>query len=112
MHQCRFIIDLGAYEYDLDGIPETVQNESLLHIVGNPITALSYAEINLEKEGPLYASLYTMDGKLVNNKVIGFCPKGLNHIELGELFQQLPSGTYLFVVKTTEKAMVTKAIKP
>lgn len=106
------LIDLGAYEYDLDGIHETTQSQSTLHIVGNPITALSYAEINLEKEGPLYASLYAMDGKLVNNKVIGFCQKGLNRIELGELFQQLPSGTYLFVVKTAEKAMVTKAIKP
>ena len=106
------LIDLGAYEYDLDGIHESTQSQSTLHIVGNPITALSYAEINLEKEGPLYASLYAMDGKLVNNKVIGFCPKGLNHIELGELFQQLPSGTYLFVVKTKEKAMVAKAIKP
>ena len=53
-----------------------------------------------------------MDGKLMNNKAIGFCQKGLNRIELGELFQQLPSGTYLFVVKTAEKAMVTKAIKP
>jgi hypothetical protein len=106
------LIDLGAYEYDLDGIPETVQNESLLHIVGNPITALSYAEINLEKEGLLYASLYAMDGKLVNNKVLGFCQKGPNRIELGELFQQLPSGAYLFVVKTAGKAMVAKAIKP
>ena len=106
------LIDLGAYEYDLDGIHETTQNESLLHIVGNPITALSYAEINLEKEGPLYASIYSIDGKLMSNKVIGFCPKGLNRIELGMLFQQLSSGTYLLVVKTAGKAMVTKAIKP
>ena len=105
-------IDMGAYEYDLDDIPETAQNESLFHIIGNPITAMSYAEINLEKGGPLYASLYTMDGKLVNNKVIGFCPKGPNRIELGELFQQLPSGAYLFVVKTAEKTLVTKSIKP
>ena len=106
------LIDLGAYEYDLDGIHETAQNESLLHIVGNPITAMSYTEINLEKEGPLYASIYSIDGKLMSNKVIGFCPKGFNRIELGELFQQLPSGTYLLVVKTAGKAMVTKAIKP
>ena len=106
------MIDLGAYEYDLDGIHETAQNESLLHIVGNPITAMSYTEINLEKEGPLYASIYSIDGKLMSNKVIGFCQKGLNRIELGELFQQLSSGTYLLVVKTAEKAMVTKAIKP
>ena len=106
------LIDLGAYEYDLDGIHETTQSQSTLHIVGNPITAISYTEINLEKEGPLYASIYSIDGKLMSNKVIGFCPKGLNRIELGELFQQLSSGTYLLVVKTAGKAMVTKAIKP
>ena len=106
------MIDLGAYEYDLDDIPETAQNESLLRVFGNPITVMSFAEINVEKEGPLYVSLYAMDGKLVNNKAIGFCPKGPNRIELSELFQQLPGGTYLLVVKTPEKAIVTKVIKP
>ena len=106
------MIDLGAYEYDLDDIHESAQNLNTIHIVGNPITASSYAEINLEKEGPLYASLYAMDGKLVNNKVIGFCPKGLNRIELGEMFQQLPSGTYLLFIQTNGKTFTSKAVKP
>ena len=106
------LIDLGAYEYDMDGIIETAQNESLLRIVGNPITALSYVEINLERDDFLNTSIYSIDGKLVSQKVVGSCQEGLNRIELGELFQHLSSGTYLLVVKTAEKAMVAKAIKP
>ena len=106
------LIDLGAYEYDLDGIHETAQNASALHIVGNPITASSYAEIETEKAGNLTASIYSFDGKLLINKPLGYAQKGNNRIEIGELFQPLASGTYLFIVNNNGKPSATKVVKP
>ena len=104
-------IDIGAYEFDLTGIQETAQNENLIRIVGNPITLSSYAEIECEKVCHLYAIVYSMDGKLLVNKDLGNSQVGLNRIEIGEMFQHLTNGTYLFVVKTAENTMVAKIIK-
>ena len=52
-----------------------------------------------------------MDGKLLVNKDLGNAQVGLNRIEIGEMFQALSSGTYLFVVKTTENTLVAKIVK-
>ena len=106
------LIDLGAYEYDLDGIHETTQNVSALHIVGNPITASSYAEIETKQDGVVTASVYSLEGKLLFNKNLGAVQKGINRIEIGEMFQNLSSGTYLFVVRNADKTFATKVIKP
>ncbi len=104
-------IDLGAYEFDLTGIQETVQNENLIRIVGNPITISSYAEIELTKGDYLTASIYSIDGKLLVNKDLGLAQKGINCFEIGETFSSLPAGTYLFVIRTPEKAFITKVVK-
>ena len=104
-------IDIGAYEFDLTGIQETAQNENLIRIVGNPITLSSYAEIECERVCHLYAMVYSMDGKLLVNKDLGNAQVGLNRIEIGEMFQNLSSGTYLFVVKTAENTLVAKIAK-
>jgi len=36
-------IDMGAYEYGITGIGETAQDDLAIRVVGNPITASSYA---------------------------------------------------------------------
>lgn len=106
------MVDLGAFEYDLDGIYETSKNVSTILIVGNPITASSYAEIETNNNSIMMASLYSLDGKQLIYKNIGVSQKGYNRIELGELFQPLSSGTYLLVIQTNGKAFTSKAVKP
>ena len=104
-------IDIGAYEFDLTGIQEIAQNENLIRIVGNPVTLSSFAEIECEKACQLYAMVYSMDGKLLVNKDLGTTQTGLNRIEIGEMFQHLTNGTYLFVVRTAGKTFVAKIVK-
>lgn len=104
-------IDIGAYEFDLTGIQESAQNENFIRIVGNPVTASSYAEIECEKVCNTYAIVYSMDGKLLVNKDLGNTQVGLNRIEVGEMFQNLTKGTYLFVIRTAEKTFVAKIVK-
>ena len=104
-------IDIGAYEYDLIGVQETIQNEQLIRIVGNPVMASSYAEIECESVCILSAKVYSVDGKLLVDKNLGDAQIGLNHIEIGDLFQNLTSGTYLLVIKTPEKTFVAKIVK-
>ena len=104
-------IDIGAYEFDLTGIQETAQNENSIRIVGNPVTLSSYAEIECEKACQLYAMVYSLDGKLLVNKDLGTTQTGLNRIEIGEMFQNLTNGTYVFVVRMAEKTFVAKIIK-
>lgn len=105
-------IDLGAYEYDLTDILETYQKDQLLHIVGNPISMSSYAEIECESAGVLFVKIYSIDGKLLSNKNLGKTQIGLNRIEIGELFQSLSSGSYLLVVQAAGRTRVAKVVKP
>lgn len=105
-------IDMGAYEFDMTDLQETTQNENRIHIVGNPITASSYVEIETEQDGILTACIYSLEGRLLSDKNLGAIQKGINRIEIGEMFQNLSSGTYLFVVRTANKTFATKVIKP
>lgn len=109
---CGERIDIGAYEFSGAGVHENAQNESLIHIVGNPITISSYAEIEMEKAGHLTASVYSLDGRLLINNPLGHIQKGTNRIEIGEMFQPLASGTYLLVVGYAGKTVATKVVKP
>ena len=108
---CGDHIDIGAYEYSATGVSETTQNKQLIHVAGNPVTASSYAEIECENVCDLAAKVYSIEGKLLTNKNLGKTQIGLNHIEIGDLFQILTSGTYLLVIRTPEKTFVTKIIK-
>lgn len=104
-------IDIGAYEYASVGVHESPKNECQLRIVGNPITASSYAEIECESVCNLFAKVYSIEGKILVNKNLGYTQTGLNRIEIGDLFQNLTSGTYLLVIRTPEKTFVAKIIK-
>ncbi len=108
---CGDHIDIGAYEYSSTGVSETTQNKQLIHVAGNPVTASSYAEIECENVCDLAAKVYSIEGKLLTNKNLGKTQIGLNRIEIGDLFQNLTSGTYLLVIRTPEIIFVTKIIK-
>ena len=108
---CGERIDIGAYEYSETSVSETVQNEQFIHIVGNPVTASSYAEIECENVCNLFAKVYSIDGKLLTNQNLGKAQAGLNRIDIGDLFQNLTSGTYLLVITTTKNSFVAKIVK-
>lgn len=108
---CGERTDIGAYEYSETGVSETTQNEQLIRIIGNPVTASSYAEIECGNVCNLSANLYSVDGKLLADKNLGDAQIGLNRIEIGDLFQNLTNGTYLLVIRTPEKTFVAKIIK-
>ena len=108
---CGERIDIGAYEYSGIGVQENAQKESSVHIVGNPVTASSYAEIECESACNLFAKVYSIDGKFLVHKDLGNTQAGINRIEIGEWFQNLTSGTYLLVISTPKNTCVTKVIK-
>jgi hypothetical protein len=83
-----------------------------MYIVGNPITASSYVKIETDQDCIMTICLYSLDGKQLFNKNLGAIQKGINRIEIGEMFQNLSSGTYLFVVRTANKTFANKVIKP
>ena len=102
---------MGVYEFDITGLQETTQNVERIHGVGNPITASSYAEIELDKACDLTASVYSIDGKKLSGKHYGQLQAGTNRIEIGEMFQIVPGGSYLLVIRTPEKTFVAKIVK-
>lgn len=104
-------IDMGAYEYSGVGIQETTQNENLIRIIGNPVTASSYAEINCESVCNLSVQVYSIDGKLLINKYLCKTQIGINSIAIGELFTPLPLGTYMLIFHATDKIFRVKVIK-
>ena len=104
-------IDIGAYEFDLTGVHEALQNENLIRIVGNPIKASSYAEIALENGGTLYAKVYSLEGKLLTDRCLGTSHAGINRIPIGEWFVSLSAGTYLLVVQAEGKTFVAKVMR-
>ena len=103
-------IDIGAYEYSGVGVHENTQNEELI-IVGNPVTASSYAEIELKNACDLTTTIYSIDGKRLSCDHFYQLQEGLNRIGIGEMFQNVTNGIYLFVINTPEKTLVAKIIK-
>lgn len=108
---CGNTIDIGAYEYTATSLSETNQNDTRLRIIGNPITASSYAEIELENAGVLSVEVYSAEGKLLVNRYLGEAHAGTNRFAIGELFAPLSSGTYLTVIQAEGKTFVAKVIR-
>ena len=104
-------IDIGAYELAEFGVQDNAGEESFIHIVGNPVTTSSYTEIECENVCSISAKVYSINGKILVNKNLGKAQAGINRIEIGEIFQNLTSGTYLFVIRTPEKSFVAKIVK-
>ena len=108
---CGNAIDIGAYEYTATSLSETNQNDSRLRIIGNPITASSYTEIETENAGVLSVEVYSAEGKLLVNRYLGEAHAGTNRFAIGELFAPLSSGTYLIVIRAEGKIFVARVIR-
>ena len=104
-------IDIGAYEADLTGIQETAKYENSIHVVGNPVTASSYAEVEIENAGVVSAKVYSLEGKLLVDKNLDIACAGVNRFAIGDLFSTLSSGAYLLVFQTANQTFVAKVIK-
>ena len=105
-------IDIGAYEFGSVSVQESTQNRLQLQIIGNPITTTSYAEIECTNVCNLFAKVYSIEGKILVNKNLCNAQIGLNRIEIGELFQNLPSGLYLLVIQAEGRIHAAKVVKP
>ena len=105
-------VDMGAFEYDLSNTEEIAQDQQLIRIVGNPVVASSYAEIECESVSELSAKVYSVDGRLLVNKNLGNAQVGTNRIEVGALFPSLSSGNYLLVIQVSGGTTVAKVVKP
>lgn len=103
-------IDIGVYEYSSVGLCETTSSENPIRIVGNPITAESYAEIEMDEVGDLTVLVYSIEGKLLVDKSLGRVSKGLNRFGIGDLFQGLAKGNYLLVLSGKGKSFATKVM--
>ena len=108
---CGSEIDLGAYEYTATGVDEISLNEPAIRIAGNPISANSFAEIELDGGCNLSARIYSVDGKLLVNKDLGITHRGNNRFGIGEMFSMLPSGAYVLAFTVANKTFVTKVVK-
>ena len=108
---CGERIDIGAYEYTATGTEEMTQNDQFIRVVGNPITASSYAEINIETPCRATAKIISMEGKILFNNDLWITQKGFNRIGIGEMFDLLSQGTYLLVIKTKDKVSVSIVVK-
>lgn len=107
---CGQGIDIGAYEYSATGIDEAIQQEGSIHIVGNPITSESYAEMTVSKAGRAEARVYTLEGKLINGKDLGVLQQGTNCIAVGGLFSNLSKGTYVLMIRCDGLTHAVKVI--
>lgn len=105
------VIDIGAYELGELGVQDNLKEEPSIHIVGNPITASSYAEIAFDEDCILFAKVYSAEGKLLVNKCLGETQAGTNRFAIGEMFAPLSSGTYLLVFQVSDKTFVAKVVK-
>ena len=108
---CGDRIDIGAYEYSGAGVQENAQKESFIHIVGNPITASSFAEIELQEAGNVVTSIYSIEGRMLNKKHWGRLQEGASRIVIGEMFEGLAGGPYLLVIKAGNQTAASKVIK-
>lgn len=105
------MIDIGAYEAELTGMEEGTYYEQFVRIFGNPITPSSYAEIETERDGNVVASIYSIEGRMMGNRSLGRLQAGFNRIAVGEMFEGLARGQYLFVIRVGNQTAVVKVIK-
>ena len=104
------IVDMGAYEFSGTDIPEQHQQTHFVHLVGNPITAASYADIEMERTGLLRIDLYSIEGRQLYHSQ-RHVQAGSHREELGSLFQSLPQGSYLLVFSMDGNTLMEKVIK-
>lgn len=104
-------IDMGAYEFSGVGLNEFARENKALHIVGNPLTETSYAELTLKEAEFVTMEVYSMAGNLVYSKNFGRLEAGLQHLEIGDLSNSVKQGLYLIKVKTSMETHVAKIIQ-
>ena len=104
-------IDMGAYEFSGVGVNELIGKNKNLHIVGNPLTEKSFAELTLDEAGIVSMEVFSTTGELVYSKEFGHLDAGLQRLEIGDLCNTAKQGMYLIKVKTSNETHVAKIIR-
>lgn len=102
-------IDLGPYEYSGASVHQQKPSPSLARLMGNPLHEQSYIELNLDKEGEVIVTVYSMAGVRVASKVASM--EGPVRIGIGDLVAPLSPGFYLIEVAVEDKIFALKAVK-
>lgn len=105
------MIDIGAYEFSGTGINETASKNSILNISGNPLTANSYAEIDLNYAGNVSVKIFSLTGVVVWTKDYGFLNAGKHQLPIGDFAAEAKHGVYLIEITTPNGLFVEKTIK-
>ena len=104
-------IDIGPYEYSPASLEERQPQTPFARLIGNPLTAESRVEVDLEQPGPVAISAYSLTGRCVFQQVVKTCAAGRNLIDVGKLSAEVAPGVYLIEVVTEEKRCSIKAVR-
>lgn len=108
---CNGRIDIGAFEYSANQVPETpVANNSAL-LFGNPLNQLSRVEFELVQSGPVSLQVYDMTGHRLVSQSLGRLHAGHQTVSLSTLAESLKPGLYFIEIRTPERNFVLKAIR-
>lgn len=105
------MIDLGAYEFSGTGINETASKNNVLNISGNPLTANSYAEIDLNCASNVSIKIFSLTGVVVWTKDFGFLNAGKHQLQIGDFAAEAKQGVYLIEITTPNGFSIEKVIK-
>ena len=105
---CNGRIDLGPYEFSDASVPSHQSDSQHLRLVGNPLNANSYIELDYALQGTVTVTVYALTGRQVAQEA--FSHAG-SRLEVGELVERLASGVYLIKVASDKETFVLKAVK-
>lgn len=102
-------IDIGPYEYSAASVPQHQVHGAHARLIGNPLSPKSRIEFDHEVQGELTATVYSITGRQVAQKVDNLGKT--TAIGIGNLVEQLAPGVYLIEVATPTESFTLKAVK-
>lgn len=105
---CNGQIDLGPYEFSDASVPSHQSDSQHVRLVGNPLNANSYIELDYALQGTVTVTVYALTGRQVAQEA--FSHAG-SRLEVGELVERLASGVYLIKVAIDKETFALKAVK-
>lgn len=102
-------IDLGAFEYSENAVPETSVAIGKARLIGNPLNDQSRIELEESVSGEVTVAVYSMTGRCVARKVFGI--GNTKSLEIGNMVGRLTSGLYLIEIIGKDSHFTLKAVR-
>ena len=102
-------IDIGAYEYSAQQVPETPTIGVKARLFGNPLNDQSRIELDEAMVGEVTMAVYSMTGHCVARKSFG--SGNTKVFEIGSMVGCLASGLYLIEVVGKDRYYTLKAVR-